>query len=421
MTTGTPPTTATPATTAQATQKFNEVLVLMDDQTWTWNLVTTQLSQLKMEHVRLPSTVKIRQSWERLKNAARIVVAWESKGRSGGAMIEEILSVQPNFNVGERIIVLTTNPTHEDVVYFSELGVRRIVRLRNRDKDLIQAGRELSLHLALEVGRDKIEEAWRKLHFILDTMPKVVPPAILARVEDSVRKLKPEEFTARYLDAIAKVQMLKDNDHEALKCWHAALDKNPNYYRAYHNLIEFHRLRGRPNEAIALMQKMHELNRQNISRLIGMGEIQMDLKDHQRAEFYFKSALDRDAYASGALNGLAEIRFHQGDLEESRRLLARSQLAYKTAANLNQAGIDLVRKEKYEAALDHYTRAQYVLPQQDKGPLLFYNIGLCYTRWGRYRLAKEFLRIALIKEPNYKKAAKLLEQVELKVGESQAA
>ena len=70
-----------------------------------------------------------------------------------------------------------------------------------------------------------------------------------------------------------------------------------------------------------------------------------------------------------ALNGMAEIRFHQGDLEESRRLLARSQLAYKTAANLNQMGIDMVKKLKYEQALEHYTRAQYVLPQQDKGPL----------------------------------------------------
>jgi len=414
-------TQATTATAAKAPAKFNEILVLMDEQGWAWSLVTNQLTNLKMAHVRLPSTVKIRPSWERLKHAARIIVAWESKGRSGGAMIEEILSVQPNFNVGERIIVLTTDPTHEDVVYFSELGIRKIIRLRNRDKELLQAGHELRLHLQAEVGKDKIEEAWRKLHFILDTLPAILPPEVLARVEDGVRRLKPEEFSARYLDALAKVHMLKENDHEALKCWHAALDKNPNYYRAYHNLIDFHRRRGRATEAIALMQKMHELNRQNIGRLTGMGEIQMELKDHPRAEFYFKSALERDPYASGALNGLAEIRFHQGDLEESRRLLARSQLAYKTAANLNQAGIDMVRKDKYEAALDHYTRAQYVLPNQDKGPLLFYNIGLCYTRWGRFKMAREFLRIALIKEPNYKKASKLLGQVEQRLGPQQAA
>jgi Tfp pilus assembly protein PilF len=53
-----------------------------------------------------------------------------------------------------------------------------------------------------------------------------------------------------------------------------------------------------------------------------------------------------------------------------------------------------------------------VLPQQDKGPLLFYNIGLCYSRWGKKDMAREFLKIALIKEPNYRKARKLLSQLE---------
>jgi tetratricopeptide (TPR) repeat protein len=288
--------------------------------------------------------------------------------------------------------------------------------VRNREKDLIQAGRELDLHLTAEPDHDSTEQSWRRILYILDTLPDDVPPETLARVEDSVRKLKPPEFTARYLDALAKVAMYKGSDDAAVKGWHAALDKNPNYYRAYHNLIAFYRRRGRLADALGLMQKMHELNKQNISRLVGMGEIQMQLKDHARAEFYFKAALTRDSYASGALNGLAEIRFHQGDLEESRRLLAKSQLAYKTAATLNHMGIDLVKVDRFEDALEHYTRAQYVLPQQDKGPLLFYNIGLCYSRWDRLTMAREFLKIALIKEPNYKKARKLLTQVEEQLG-----
>ena len=64
---------------------------------------------------------------------------------------------------------------------------------------------------------------------------------------------------------------------------------------------------------------------------------------------------------------------------------------------------------------DHYTKAQYVLPHQNKGPMLFYNIGLCYFRWHKVDMAKEFLRLALIKEPGYKKASKLLGMVEEQV------
>jgi tetratricopeptide (TPR) repeat protein len=391
---------------------FNEILVVMDDQTWIWGLATGRLTAHGLAHVRVPSNIPIRPSWDRFKNTPRVIVHWEARQRSGGAMIEEILDVQPNFDVGEKIVVLTTNPTHEDVVYFAELGVRRILRVRNRDKELGEAARELDAHVLAPEGHDKVEQAWRRVLYVLDTLPDNVTPEMLARVEDNVRRLKPPEFTARYLDAMAKINMLKEHDDAALKAWYAALDKNPNYYRAYRNLIHFHRKRGRLPEALALMQKMHELNKQSVQRLIEMGEIQMQLHDAVKAEFYFKSALDRDTYASGALNGLAEIRFHQGDLEESRKLLARSHLAYKTAANLNNLGIDLVKRQRFEEALDHYTRAQYVLPQQDKGPLLFYNIGLCYARWSKFEMAREFLRIALIKEPNYKKARKLLTQVD---------
>jgi pentatricopeptide repeat protein len=391
--------------------KFRENLVFMDDQTWLWKLVSGEMKTIGLEHVRLKADTPVRHSWDRLKHANRIIIHWEARTRPGGAIIEEILEVQPNFDVGERIVILTTNPTHEDVVYFSELGVRRILRMRNRDKDLVNAARELATHLSAIPVTDKAEQAWRRVLFAIDTLPDQPPPEMLAKIEDSVRKLKTEEFTARYLDALGSIDAFKENDDAAVKQWHAALDKNPNYFRAYNNLIKFYRRRGKRQEALSLMQKMHELNKANVSRLVAMGEVQMEMHDTQKAEFYFNSALDRDSYCSGALNGLAEIRFHQGNLEESRRLLSRSNLAYKTAANLNRTGIELVKTNRYQDALEHYTRAQYVLPLHDKGPMLFYNIALCYFRWGRMAMAKEFVTIALIKEPNYKKARKLLEQI----------
>lgn len=391
--------------------KFKENLVFMDDQTWLWKHVSGEMKGLGLEHVRLKADTPVRYSWDRLKHANRIVIHWEARSRPGGAIIEEILEVQPNFDVGERCIILTTNPTHEDVVYFSELGVRRIIRMRNRDKDLIHTARELATHLSALPVTDRIEQSWRRILFAIDTLPDVPPPEMLAKVEDGVRKLKPDEFTARYLDAIGSIDAFKENDESAVKHWHAALDKNPNYFRSFNNLIRFYRKRNKPAEALSLMQKMHELNKANVSRLVAMGEVQLELKDDTKAEFYFNSALDRDSYCSGALNGLAEIRFHQGNLEESRRLLSRSNLAYKTAANLNKAGIEMVRTNRFQDALEHYTRAQYVLPMQDKGPMLFYNIALCYFRWGRQAMAKEFVTIALIKEPSYKKARKLRDQI----------
>ena len=402
----------------QKPARFHEIPVFLDEANWIWNLVSSRLGLLKMPHVRLPTTTPVRPSWERLRGAHRILIHWEGKGRGGGAIVEEILAVQPSYDVGDRVIVLSTNPTHEDVVYFAELGIRRIITLRHRDKELAESGRELDQHATprpAEQATVQAEAAWRQLNHALESLPETVSPAHISKLERDLDRLRPRDANARYLDAVARVAMARGQNDLALKHWRAALDKNPNFYRAYHGLIQFHRRQGQLAEAMALMQKMHELNKQNISRLVGMGEIQMDLGDQPRAEFYFQAALSRDPWCSGALNGLAEIRFLQGDLDASRALLARSHLAYKTAANLNRVGITLVMKGKFETALEHYTKAQYVLPQQDKGPLLFYNIGLCYARWEKWQQAREFLRIALIKEPNYKKAKRLLDHIELQI------
>ena len=154
------------------TERFKEIFAIMDDQSWIWNLVRSCLEKASHDYVRLPSSVPIRDSWNRFCDGARIIVHWEAKGRSGGAIIEEILDVEPNFNVGDRIITLVQNPTHEDVVYFSELGVRRIIKIRNRQADLEKSVDELNHHLSKSSEREKYEQAWQQILHTLDTLEK---------------------------------------------------------------------------------------------------------------------------------------------------------------------------------------------------------------------------------------------------------
>jgi tetratricopeptide (TPR) repeat protein len=396
---------------------FHESLVILDDQTWIWGFVQRCMRDVGRECVRIPSSVALRPSWNRFKNALPIILHWENRMRSGGAVVEEILDIAPRFNVSDNIFVLVTNPTHEDVVYFSELGIRRIITLRNRDKDLDVAAREFNQQwqeaAAASLSTGKVEVFWRRILADIDALGKDADPNAMIQLDNAIERINANATpTARYLDAKASIVGRQGRSEIAVRLWKEALEKNPNYYRAYNNLIRWCRESGSNREALALMQKMQELNRASISRLVGMGEVHLALEDDVKAEHCFNSALDRDSWCSGAMNGLAEIRFRQGHLEEARKLLARSHLSYKAAAKLNKIGIDLVRSGRFADALDHYTKAQYVLPQQEKGPLLFYNIGLCYARWGKPEMAREFLKLALIKEPNYKKARQLLTQVE---------
>ncbi len=396
-------------------RSFQDRFVFCDDDSWIWNWLRDSMRDTNIDFVKMGTSTPIRHSWDRFKHAQHIVVHWEAERRSGGAIVEELLECDPIYDVGEKVIVVTTNPTREDVVYFSELGIRKIIKLRNRDREIVQASQELNLHLRNTRSSNPLEQAWRGLLRAIEILPENPPFERILRIESALDLLKAKEakLSARYHDAFAYLRLRQKNYHEAEKNWLLALEKNSNYFRSYHGLIKMYRERGELEKAYALMQKMHALNRNHISRLAEMGEIQAKLGEESRAEHYFKSALERDSSCARALNGLAGIRFRAGELEESRKLLSKSKLAYEMAKELNEHGISLVKEHKYRDALEHYTKAQYVIPQQEKGPMLFYNIGLCYSRWKKPEMAKEFLKLALIKEPNYDKAKKLLHNIEL--------
>lgn len=415
-TTNTAPTAPVEAN-AQPRAFKDEILIISDDQSWVWAFLKSRMEKGGQTFIRLPSSVRIRHSWQRFKSAQKILIHWESRTRGGGAIIEEMLEVAPQFDVSESVIVLTTNPTHEDVVYFGELGIKQVIKLRNRDKDLQKSGGELEVLVKQKQIKNPLDLEWRRLQKHIDSLDAESTAANLPKILHRLSQLSAATGldNAKSLDANASIMALQGDGDRAEKLWLKALEKNPNHFRSYHKLVEHYRRTGRPQRALNLMHKLQTLNTSNISRLVHMGEIHYQLNQPDSAEHCYRSALERDTYCSGALNGLAEIRFFQGHLDETRRLLARSTKAYKMAARLNMRGIELVRKGKFREALDHYTKAQYVLPQQDKSPLLFYNIALCYARWQNLTQSIDFLRIALAKEPNYKKAHRMLIELEARI------
>jgi Tfp pilus assembly protein PilF len=138
----------------------------------------------------------------------------------------------------------------------------------------------------------------------------------------------------------------------------------------------------------------------------------LEANDLLKAEHQYLLALERDSMSSAALNGMAQVKFVSGDLAGCRDLLSRSRTSARAAARFNANGIELVKTKCFPEAMELYRRAQFVLPQQEKGPMLFYNMGLCYWRWGRHDVARDFIKLALIKDPAYQKAKVLLARIE---------
>ncbi|MDA9951103.1 hypothetical protein N9D31_00885 [Oligoflexaceae bacterium] len=397
-----------------------DLLYISDDKGWIDAFVFNTLDSLKTKYVKLPSDLAIRKSWNRFGSAKHIVIHWEGRHRRGGAIIEEIIDVDRNFDVSSRIIVITTEPAREDVVYFGELGIKKIVRLRNNKRYFEQTHHLLHRLVAEGENPDHSSVKWRQTLKSLDDLNLESKSTLVDACEKSISNLRADENedTARYFDAMGSIHFLKENFDGAKVCFTKALDQNSQYYRSYTNLIKLHIHQNELDSAMALCKKMQSLNKDNIARLVDMGEVYYLKGELDRSEHAFKQALERDSYCGKALNGLAQIHFDKDEIHKSRELLAKSDLAFVIARKLNQEGIVLVKEERYEEALEHYSKAQFVIPMQDKGPLLFFNIALCYSRWGKYEMAKEFLRIALIKDPKYEKAQKLFDFVDQKIKKS---
>lgn len=394
---------------------FSENLLILDDHPWLKNLISKCFYDLDKLFIQLPSSISMRESLTRIQNADRVIIHWEGNHRLGGSILEELIELDPKFDLRERVLVITTNPAREDVYYFRELGLERIIRVEHSKLKIQSTVMDIKKHLTNSIASKPNEESWRRIHGALDQLNSSSTPKHFESIEKAIgimQKRSKDSNSATILDAKATLAFYKGDKVKAENYWKQAIDRNPNFHRAYCNLTNFYEKEQNFEPALKLIQKLNEKNKNSISRMVQLGRVHRNANEVAKAEHYYCLALEKDRYCNRALNGLAEIRFDQGEYNEARELLNRSQNSNKTASYLNRKGIDLVRKNKFEEALQLYKNAQFVLPDQDKGPLLFYNIGLCYSRWGKYKMAQQYLKLALIKKPDYKKAETLLERIE---------
>jgi len=402
-------------------------LVIIDSDQWLIDLARSTLAVMQTPFLRMQSNASFRNSWERFNNAPFFLIHWENQLRPAGALIEEFLEIDGDNDILNKVVIVTTNPIHEDVVYFSELGIKRVIRVRQREQDLQRAKTEITSNIKSIMSPTNAtseEYLWRGIQSRIDNLSDDFSEEELSEIETAIefaaaQATHPEmKGSARELDAKAALQAKRKNFHAATRLVQDAIEINPNFFRAWNTLIEIKRTMGDHATAYALLQKMQLHNRNSVRRLVALGEEQLSLNETEKAEHYFLSALDRDPRSARALNGMAEIMFTREQLDEVSRLLSKSTMVEKFAKKLNHQGIELVRSKNFELALKHYINAQHVLPQSNKSPQLLFNMALCYAKWGRQDMAAKFLHLAIIKNPGYEKAKKLLLDLQSQAGTS---
>ena len=392
-----------------------ENLIIMDEKGLLAKIVRDAFTEQGLRFVRFSSGVKFRDLLPRFYNAERIVIHWEAEKRSGGALIEELREVDQGFPIAEKVVVLISKPTHQDIYYCRELGIEKIVRTSPHRVAGVKVKEDICRCLgdkSLVFGQDK--GFWSRVHSIVDKNPFGLSERECLKLEEmaqtylSKKNLKKTATTCDLYGYIAANR----NEELADQHWFEALELNPNYMRPYHSLLLFYEHHKQYEKAVGILQKLHYRNRHSLERLVKLGELHRLMKKDAKSEHYFKMALERDGECARAANGLSEIMVDQQRYDELTLLLTRPLDLDRFASYLNRKAVEMVKEEKYGRALEIYLYAQKSLPDQKKGPMLFYNIGLCYYRWQKFDLAKSFLKIALLKNPTYDKARRMLTRLD---------
>ena len=391
----------------------NETPVLSDRNSPVWTITSAILKNLGIPHVRIDPEVDTSRWFGRFQTAPHLFYHWESARQSRGVLIEDLVEHTPLYDVADRLIILTSTPTREDVIAFHELGIQRVVRINRTKTGKEKARREIEIHCR-SLG-DKTKLRWLRLQRLLNNLTPDSPAEQREQATLMLEKLNAESgyrYKAMHTEAKATLHLINGQEERAEELWKRSIEMNPNFYRAYNNLARYYESVGRTAEALAIHQKLQNLNRDNIGRMVSIATLHHSRQDLHKAEHYYQLALEKNPLCAAARNGMARLAFDAGDYEGAKNWLARSGKTDDIASNLNEKGIRLVRQERYKEALEHYSNALYVLPMQNKGPMLFFNIGLGYHRWGNSQRAAEFLRLALIKQPDYAKARQLLEKIQ---------
>lgn len=318
-------------------------------------------------------------------------------------------------NLLSRTVVLGPGMTREDAIYLSEYELGGVFSLPDSRKSWDRqietiVTRTENLHTREIERRTSAEERYvSRFQELLSVWGRLSDEVKMNATDQLLRVLGD---TSRYCELLA-AKSLAEGSFSAAEQWlRKAISKNPNYFSAMRMLADVYLRANKPNKALEILDKMKESNPRNVDLLVKIAHCHMQLGDLQKAERSYSKALCIDEHHQQARENYGRLKILLGDYEAARSLLKNTNQSRELAGFLNKVGIELVAQEKFEQSIQHYKNAQKVIPGNEQSHLLFLNIGLAYAKWGKYKEARQYASLALIRRPEYQKATQLLKKIE---------
>jgi tetratricopeptide (TPR) repeat protein len=215
--------------------------------------------------------------------------------------------------------------------------------------------------------------------------------------------------SARTRVGLARCYHSLGREGDALAELESAVDRNPNYVHAHHQLGVLHLANGHVQKALVNFDAAINLSPLNPIRYEAIGEILIRDKNFERAEDYLSRAIKLELVYPNIFSQLGRVLFAQKKMDKAIKYFEQA-LVYEPSNTsfLNSLGICMKEIGRYDDALKCYNNALKISQSDTK---VLFNKSLCLIQMNEIDRARKTLRSILAIDPAYVKAQEKLEQL----------
>jgi len=306
-----------------------------------------------------------------------------------------------------RIIVLVGETKRENIAYFYEIGVNNVIAKPASMNNIIEKMAftlkpQGKLSEYMNIGKKflaagKFKEALEVSEKILVIKPDS-PAGLMLRGDVYLQGGKLDLAIKSYLIA-----------HEGSRLYLEPLKKLANAYDGVDD-----------EKHLEYLKRLDRLSPLNAERKTSIGKVHVKRKEMERAEKYFDQAIETATKEAMSMVGNVAERITEAVGQASPRMAEKylskvldakgAYLGKEDISLFNKLGIALRGQGKWREAIENYTRALTVSPD-DEG--LYYNMGMAYFDGGEKSMTAKCFDNALEKNPDFFKHS---EAVSLNMG-----
>ncbi len=367
--------------------------LIVDDTPDNISTVKGVLSELRISDVLAQENSQSGLDLVEPKRIECIITSWDTKKMPGKIFLQKLRKVPLNQFLP--LIIYSQRLKPEDVRLLNELG-------------------EVTV-LAAPIDRKALSDAIKK---VIDKDAK------LTDMERNLRAAVAHYGMKQYDEAIKAAEALLAKGGDIAECHvlvascafekgefdkvnghvDAALAAKPNLTSALQLRARLLSKTGKHQDAIAALVTLLDQSPQVLTTLNVLGQTYKAADRLDEAKEIFNRLMEQDPNSREAKDGLGEVAFMEGQYDVAMELLHDTSNSEEIARNLNNLGIALTAKQDFEKAIQGYINAIRIFNKKAAVHLLYYNLGLAYSKSGDHKAAFEVFGQSCLLEPKFAKA-----------------